>query len=819
MANEDDTIRQRVIIEGADGAAAELNKLGAEGATALEQLRKAGDGDIGKGLRALSPTLAKVQDDFIAAEIAAARMTKGVDGASKSFSGLGKQGSKSTAPIRDDLDQTGKSALGLDLSARNLARTFRALGRVTNIPALAILGRTFRSVAANAQLIAGPAIIGGLGLLANSAAQATQPFQELAFAAGQVPELLQRAAGAALAVGGDVEKFATSLSKIPLAVKETSHQEDALRAASEGVRGAIDKGTVSYFHQLDALKTINQSYETFRLQLALGLDPVSSLREQINDLSDSYKAGGIAKDQFEKQNAKLNAQLTLASRQQRIEQENLDKQVRDANNALIDQDEAAREQVKSAIASKKALEESANAYVKLGISAAQLKTLKPEETVALLAEKLSPMEKGLKRNQIAIEILGENARKFVNALDGGTASMAAFIAQSQRIAPAFTPAEDAIGDRFVTAIGNLEAALGSIKNAFGLAVSPAFTDFFNSLTESFIAIRPIILAFGQALGGFLQPILQGIAIIFRGIVAVIQIVSAAFEATAFVINKFYGSSITGGQLFLTILLALAAAFAPITTLVILAVAAIGLFVDAIKLINFKAIGDTATAAWGEITKGATDLWNLLVGLFNGGAIAISNAFNTSIDFVKGLWEDFKAYLQGWVNVVLDFFKPLIDTIKKISAFFSSGQSDPGAASGPAFAGGGSVRGPGTETSDSILAWLSNNEFVVRARAVAKYGVGFLNAINEGKLDLSDLIGFKMGGLVDAMSPKMGTFNIPAFADGGLNVPGAGLKPVSISFEGTKFNAMMTDTAINQLGKKALRARAVRAGRSPSWVGS
>jgi hypothetical protein len=172
-----------------------------------------------------------------------------------------------------------------------------------------------------------------------------------------------------------------------------------------------------------------------------------------------------------------------------------------------------------------------------------------------------------------------------------------------------------------------------------------------------------------------------------------------------------------------------------------------------------------------------------------------------------------------VNVVLDFFKPLIDTIKKISAFFSSGQSDPGAASGPAFAGGGSVRGPGTETSDSILAWLSNNEFVVRARAVAKYGVGFLNAINEGKLDLSDLIGFKMGGLVDAMSPKMGTFNIPAFADGGLNVPGAGLKPVSISFEGTKFNAMMTDTAINQLGKKALRARAVRAGRSPSWVGS
>lgn len=47
-----------------------------------------------------------------------------------------------------------------------------------------------------------------------------------------------------------------------------------------------------------------------------------------------------------------------------------------------------------------------------------------------------------------------------------------------------------------------------------------------------------------------------------------------------------------------------------------------------------------------------------------------------------------------------------------------------------YAEGGYVTGPGTATSDSILARLSNGEFVIRAAAVKNYGVDFLNAINE-----------------------------------------------------------------------------------------
>lgn len=59
---------------------------------------------------------------------------------------------------------------------------------------------------------------------------------------------------------------------------------------------------------------------------------------------------------------------------------------------------------------------------------------------------------------------------------------------------------------------------------------------------------------------------------------------------------------------------------------------------------------------------------------------------------------------------------------------------------PGFSTGGSpggyIRGPGSTTSDSILAAVSNKEYVVKALAVRKYGLGFMNALNAGTLDMN-----------------------------------------------------------------------------------
>lgn len=47
-----------------------------------------------------------------------------------------------------------------------------------------------------------------------------------------------------------------------------------------------------------------------------------------------------------------------------------------------------------------------------------------------------------------------------------------------------------------------------------------------------------------------------------------------------------------------------------------------------------------------------------------------------------------------------------------------------------FPAGGLVQGPGTGTSDSILARVSNGEYVIRAAAVRQYGLGFLDSLNS-----------------------------------------------------------------------------------------
>jgi len=99
-----------------------------------------------------------------------------------------------------------------------------------------------------------------------------------------------------------------------------------------------------------------------------------------------------------------------------------------------------------------------------------------------------------------------------------------------------------------------------------------------------------------------------------------------------------------------------------------------------------------------------------------------------------------------VNAIMEKFKKLGESIGQ-SLTVTPKINAPATAGGTsvpiqANAQGGPIRGPGTGTSDSILSWLSNGEFVVKAAAVQKYGVGMLSALNGMQLPR-----FAAGGLV------------------------------------------------------------------------
>jgi hypothetical protein len=70
-----------------------------------------------------------------------------------------------------------------------------------------------------------------------------------------------------------------------------------------------------------------------------------------------------------------------------------------------------------------------------------------------------------------------------------------------------------------------------------------------------------------------------------------------------------------------------------------------------------------------------------------------------------------------------------------------------------------VRGPGTSTSDSIPARLSDGEYVVRAAAVRQIGVDMLDRINNG-----EIAAFAAGGSVGDSPGKVARLLRPANDD-------------------------------------------------------
>ena len=137
----------------------------------------------------------------------------------------------------------------------------------------------------------------------------------------------------------------------------------------------------------------------------------------------------------------------------------------------------------------------------------------------------------------------------------------------------------------------------------------------------------------------------------------------------------------------------------------------------------------------------------------------------------------------------------------------------------AAARGGFIWGPGTETSDSILARLSRGEFVINAKAVSHFGRSFFAALNAMQMP-----GFSLGGIVDGMQQSLSSWMIPGYATGGLvdfaSAGGAarGLHPVALSINGGQVvNVHASPDAVEQMRRESAKAQRRSAGARPSWV--
>ena len=121
-----------------------------------------------------------------------------------------------------------------------------------------------------------------------------------------------------------------------------------------------------------------------------------------------------------------------------------------------------------------------------------------------------------------------------------------------------------------------------------------------------------------------------------------------------------------------------------------------------------------------------------------------NTINSMQQYGNSLAKDFASGISDWITGTKSFGDVMRSVLDSFIASVTGGSFKANflKAFGKGFATGGSVDGPGTGTSDSIPAMLSNGEYVLNAQAVDRLGVPFLNGLNTGRLR-----GFASGGLV------------------------------------------------------------------------
>lgn len=571
--------------------------------------------------------------------------------------------------------------------------------------------------------------------------------------------------------------------------------------------------------------------------------------QSIADVNEAFGKGKLSLEQYTEALDELNTK-----RRKQIEF--------DAKRTAIAEDEAREAaRAKVALQSKEAFRQlsdtvgtqTANAFVKLGNTLDQLKNRLIQAVGPQAAELLNNLSDLISRNADKIvEVIGNIVRSLSNAFSGeslkrGQEAMDGIAAVLKAIATIVT---EVIIPAFEGLIKVLDVVAKGINAVFGTNISGTaiaagaaiatlaggFTGLGKALAVVGPALRVLALGFSFLLA---NPWVIIIAAIVAALVALAVALSkvdwkSAIDKAAELwqgfldflksipekIVKFFSDMWTGivaiwdagikkiGELWGGIVTFVQGV--PEAVLEVLR----GMWESISQLWNdsVKVVGEL----WGKLVNGVSDIGSRVLDIFKGMWDNVTKLWNDATSFLGNLWAEFTSFVVGKVQEVIDKVKELIEWLKKLNPFSGSGAAN--AADQPAAvtaSGGGHVRGPGGPTGDRIPAWLSDNEFVIKARAVRKVGLGVLHAINAGRIP-RHVRGFAEGGLVTP-------FRVPSFTEG-LRTPAENTtigarRTFNLVIDNQRFGGLTgPDETIDNLERYAVKRRIASAGKRPGWKG-
>lgn len=310
-------------------------------------------------------------------------------------------------------------------------------------------------------------------------------------------------------------------------------------------------------------------------------------------------------------------------------------------------------------------------------------------------------------------------------------------------------------EKFKDALSLLAFNIDLVNRSFAAAASPRITAFFEALNASLTED-----------GGLLHMLVSGIGAVGSALGTMLDAAVAAFGWVDKLLNKPDGTALHIVLTTITVLVvAFGSAWVAIPALIAAVVTVIGYIID-----HMDKVKEGAAAAWEKFKD--TGVYKFL---------------ETVIGYIKKI-----------ISLIAQVGKGLGLGSGAAGAGGAAGASEGGSVEG--HADGGYIRGPGTGTSDSIVARLSNGEYVQRAAAVAKYGVDFMHSINNLTFPA-----FASGGLVGA----------PARTGGG-NVQAS--RSLNLTIDGRTFSGFRGPAnVVGELQSFAIARQTSAAGRNPSWV--
>jgi len=754
----DNELLLKVTVQGADEAAAQLKTAGA----ATDEFAKK-TSDIGGDLD-------KLYSAFSQGAINSEQLRKGVDdvgdaahkaGDDFKFAGeLVKAFSKANFnDLKTSMSDAIEAAGGFKGVMADLGKEIRALGHIADIPGLSHIAGVLRGIAHIGAPAAFAAIGVALGGMSVKAAEAYEKTKQLAFQVNMEPQEYEKATHAFDAAGASSEAMGKALGKLPEIMSKASQAEDKLSQEQNNYSKAVEQAN-------------NHSNQLAGASQALG--------QKQNQLLQAVAHGKMTWGQYAQamqQVGQENSRMADAMAEQTQQDIDREKQHEKNIEALNKQTKAVRE------------------------FAAEMKQLQAagkntEKTSMDMVKAFGQLADSTDKSKLALELWGKDAEHFVELSKKTAEELDAIAKESERLNPATTKEQAKAFEELAVASKQVSSAWEGFSKQLATLMTPTVTQFFTWLKDKLVEWREALKDATPGIQKFIEAIVSGA----KMVLVPLGLIKDAFVWLVGEINQFtevlkgIGIYIQPWQLWLGIVVALAVAFGGWLVVLTAVLAVIGYIVTKWPEIKKGAVDtvDAIKQKWEAFKQFWVDLWN-----------GIKKAWDDMWKYLQQTWDAFVKWFNDKTKGMLTTLNNIVSAAKEaykwIKAALGGGDTGGAETAPQGAARGGRIFGPGSATSDSVLARLSAGEWVINAGAVAHYGDRMMAAINSMRYPR----GFAAGGLV-------------GYAAGGS----APRQIFNLTIGNETFSGMTAPAATaNRLVQYAVSQQIKSAGRKPTWYGS